>query len=194
MGRVEENKEQKRQNLMDAAFRLFTSQGVARTSVSDITKESGVAKGTFYLYFHDKYDLQERLVIQEAEKLFSHALKHSGYKEKKDPTEQILAVTDDILFQLNRKHLLLKFINKNLSWGVFRRAISKSQTDYAAVFLDIIGASPERQNDLLIYIYMVLELIGSTCVSVILDKDPVPFDEYLPYLHSSIAAIIRTFQ
>ena len=194
MGRIEENKEQKRLGLMEAAFGLFTSQGVAKTSVSDITSKTGVAKGTFYLYFRDKYDLQEHLVIEQSERLFKHALKKSGYKGKETPTEQIIAIADDILYQLNRNHLLLKFINKNLSWGVFRRALSRSETDYTAIFADIMGTGPEEQRDLQIYIYMVLELIGSTCVSVILEGDPVPFTEYLPYLHHSIEAIVRAFQ
>ena len=194
MGRVEVNKEHKRTSIMDAAFVLFTNRGVARTSVSDITRDSGVAKGTFYLYFKDKYDLQERLVIQHSERLFNHALQHSGYESKKDPTEKILSIADDILMQLDKNHLLLRFINKNLSWGVFRRAISKSETDYAAVFQDIFNISPEKQFEFQIYIYMILELIGSTCVSVILESDPVPLEKYLPYLHKSIAAIVKTFE
>lgn len=193
MGRVEENKEQKRASIMEAAFELFTNRGVAKTSVSDITKDSGVAKGTFYLYFKDKYDLQEHLVIQQSEMLFNHALRRSGYQALGNPVDQILAITDDILMQFRKNHLLLRFINKNLSWGVFRRAISKSDTDYAAVFQKICGTGEDRQRELQIYIYMILELIGSTCVSVILENDPVSFEEYLPYLHHSVAAIMNRF-
>ena len=37
MGRVEENKLQKQNSLMDTAFQLFTSQGIAKTSIADIS-------------------------------------------------------------------------------------------------------------------------------------------------------------
>lgn len=80
MSRVEENKLLKKKSLMDTAFQLFTSQGLGKTSIADIAQRAGVAKGTFYLYFKDKYDLHERLVVRKSEELFSHAMAHSGYE------------------------------------------------------------------------------------------------------------------
>jgi len=42
---------------MDAAERLFLEQGVAPTTIEQITDGAGVAKGTFYLYFSSKEDI-----------------------------------------------------------------------------------------------------------------------------------------
>ena len=120
MGRVSENKLKKETSLMETALQLFTTQGFIKTSIADITRSAGVAKGTFYLYFKDKYDLRERLVAHTSERLFQHALEHSGYREREDAQEKILAIVDDILYQLQRNTRLLEFINKNLSWGIFR--------------------------------------------------------------------------
>ena len=53
MGKVDLNKKQKKESLLNTAFSLFTSKGFQNTSISDIVKEAGVAKGTFYLYFTD---------------------------------------------------------------------------------------------------------------------------------------------
>ena len=100
MSRVEENKLLKKKSLMDTAFQLFTSQGLGKTSIADIAQRAGVAKGTFYLYFKDKYDLHERLVVRKSEELFSHAMAHSGYETQTTPEDKILAIIDDILFQL----------------------------------------------------------------------------------------------
>ena len=74
MSRVEKNKLLKQTNLMDTAFQLFTSQGLTKTSISDIVERAGVAKGTFYLYFKDKYDLHEKLVVHKAEQIFQQGL------------------------------------------------------------------------------------------------------------------------
>ena len=74
MGRVEENKLLKQTNLMDTAFQLCTSQCLTKTSISDIVGRAGVAKGTFYLYFKDKYDRVQKLVVHKAEQIFQHAL------------------------------------------------------------------------------------------------------------------------
>ena len=51
---------------MDAALLAFATNGVAGTSVDDIVRAAGVAKGTFYLYFETRDDIvtavAERLV------------------------------------------------------------------------------------------------------------------------------------
>lgn len=46
-----------RQNLMQAAERLWRTKGFDETTVSDVCEEAGVAKGTFYFYFPHKEDL-----------------------------------------------------------------------------------------------------------------------------------------
>jgi AcrR family transcriptional regulator len=51
---------------VDSAVRTFASRGVSGTSVDDIVRAAGVAKGTFYLYFQTRDDVvtavAERLV------------------------------------------------------------------------------------------------------------------------------------
>jgi AcrR family transcriptional regulator len=44
----------RREELLDAAERLFLAHGVAATSVDEIVAAADVAKGTFYLYFPSK--------------------------------------------------------------------------------------------------------------------------------------------
>jgi AcrR family transcriptional regulator len=49
--------EVRREELMDAAERLFLAQGIAATSVDAIVAGADVAKGTFYLHFQSKEQL-----------------------------------------------------------------------------------------------------------------------------------------
>jgi AcrR family transcriptional regulator len=49
--------EERRDELMSAAQRLFLEQGVAPTTIEEITSAADVAKGTFYLYFSSKEDV-----------------------------------------------------------------------------------------------------------------------------------------
>src|SRR6516162_6238123 len=67
--------EERRNELMNAAQQLFLQQGVARTTIEQITSTADVAKGTFYLYFSSKDDVlaglgdrygQERLAKVQA--------------------------------------------------------------------------------------------------------------------------------
>ena len=194
MSRVEENKLLKKNSLMDTAFQLFTSQGLGKTSIADIAQRAGVAKGTFYLYFKDKYDLHEHLVVRKSEELFSHAIAHSGYEAQATPEDKILAIIDDILFQLRDDPLLLRFINKNLGWGAFRQVLNRSSVDYRKVITGILDDQAPDREELEIVAYTVLELVGASCYSVILEGKPADLEHYLPYLHRSVRAILTEFR
>jgi AcrR family transcriptional regulator len=65
---------ERKQQLLDAAARLFAEQGYASTRVVDIVDAAGVAKGLFYWYFENKEalfrelaaDMRRRLRRQQA--------------------------------------------------------------------------------------------------------------------------------
>jgi len=53
---------ERKQQLLDAAERLFTERGYANTRIADICEAAGVAKGLFYWYFDTKAELFADLV------------------------------------------------------------------------------------------------------------------------------------
>ncbi len=66
-------REQRRAELLAAGRELFLANGIATTSLDDITRRAGVSKGLFYLYFRSKEDLvlalQEQFSCQFAERM-----------------------------------------------------------------------------------------------------------------------------
>lgn len=194
MGKVDENKRHKKQELMESAFHLFTTKGLPHTSVADIVERAGLAKGTFYLYFHDKYAIQEALILHKTEQVFRRALDTSGYQEKTGLADRLTAIVNAVLEQLRCDPALLRFINKNLSWGVFHRALDKASEEYLSALRQLLDESGEQVEQPLLLLYTVVELVGSTCHSVILEQDPVSFEEYRPYLERSIRAVVEEFR
>jgi AcrR family transcriptional regulator len=63
--------EARREELMDAAQRLFLRHGVAATAIEQITGAAGVAKGTFYLYFSSKEEVRAALGERFARQLLA---------------------------------------------------------------------------------------------------------------------------
>ena len=55
--------ENKKEKIMDAALKIFQEKGAEKTSVRDIMTEAGYGLGTFYLYYTDKNDLEEKMVL-----------------------------------------------------------------------------------------------------------------------------------
>jgi AcrR family transcriptional regulator len=67
--------------ILEGAERLFGQQGFHATSVSDITREAGVAQGTFYLYFDSKEAIFRALVLNLSHELrlaLHRATEHAG--------------------------------------------------------------------------------------------------------------------
>ncbi|MEM1029942.1 MAG: TetR/AcrR family transcriptional regulator [Myxococcota bacterium] len=55
-------KAQRRDELLDAARRVFAEKGFHEAKVEDIAQAAGVAKGTLYLYFPDKRSVFSELI------------------------------------------------------------------------------------------------------------------------------------
>jgi len=63
----------KRSRILDAAQSLFLRYGVKRTSLDDVVREAGIAKGTLYLYF----DSKDALFAAIAERLCAETFKNA---------------------------------------------------------------------------------------------------------------------
>ena len=125
MGKADLNKKLKENSLLKTAFEFFTTKGFSKTSITDIVNKAGVAKGTFYLYFKDKYDIRNKLVSHKSSQLFKTALRELGDTINDLPFEErLIRIIDNIINQLNNNQSLLTFISKNLSWGIFKNAIT----------------------------------------------------------------------
>ncbi|MFC0226948.1 TetR/AcrR family transcriptional regulator [Serratia aquatilis] len=64
MARIVKKPEVRRAEILQAAGDLFQSQGYETTSVDEIVRRAGIAKGTFYYYFKSKEEILEALAQQ----------------------------------------------------------------------------------------------------------------------------------
>ena len=72
--RVVKSAEDRRRELLDAAVKVLAQRGFGSTTVADITKAAGVAKGTFYLYFDSKDHVVAALRERFVQELTEHAM------------------------------------------------------------------------------------------------------------------------
>lgn len=200
MGKLENNKQQKLTSLLNTAFNLFTTQGVAKTSIAEISQKAGIAKGTFYLYFKDKYDIRNRLISHESSKLFKNAVASLEDYCKKNDKEidfegKIIFVINHIIDELNENQTLLTFISKNLSWGIFKEAlttkVASDDINFKDVYYEMINDEDISLEEPEIMLFLIVELVSSTCYSAILYKEPADIDKIKPYLFKTVRAIIK---
>jgi AcrR family transcriptional regulator len=60
--RYQRRKEERPQEIADAAFEAFAENGYAATRVDDVAKRAGVSKGLMYLYFKTKEELFKAVI------------------------------------------------------------------------------------------------------------------------------------
>lgn len=196
MGKVDENKQLKLEALYKSAYDLFLTQGIAKTSIHDIVQKAGVAKGTFYLYFKDKYEIRDRLIAKTAGRLFMKAYEEARGANIPAFEDKIIFIVDYVLDEMAQNTPILQFISKNLSWGIFRQAITKNDVetdiDIMAFFRRMVKENPKVKLEAPeTMLFMIIELASSTSYSTILENDPVSYEEFKPYLNNGIRAIIR---
>lgn len=159
--------------------------------------KAGVAKGTFYLYFKDKYDIRNKLVSHEAGRLFYDAHEALQKTELTEFEDQLFFIIEHILNALNENHQLLTFIAKNLSWGVFKGAFEEKMPDedyhFYQSYLKLLEKSGEKYKEPELMLFTIIELVGASCYSCILYEQPVSIDEYKPYLRNAIKGIMDSF-
>ena len=191
-------KELKEKELFLAAYKLFIDNGIEKTSIDDIVKKAGVAKGTFYLYFKDKYDILNQLILQKSNQIMKEALEKTNDLGSEDFRERTLAFIDYIINYLKNNVALLKLINKNISWGLYRKAIMKPR-EYEEVkkVLDIfvLNLTNEgmQRDEAEMTLFMIIELVGSICFTTIILKEPTEIDKIKPILFKKILAMIKVY-
>lgn len=199
---MKNDKEEKENRLLNTAFKLFTEKGIKDTSIQEIVDNASVAKGTFYLYFRDKYEIRDILIIKKSQKLFEDSLKSLRKNYISDFSDSIIYIINYVIDELTKNPLLLKFISKNLSWGVYNKTVlniyekngkdEKSDFTLHELFINGIKENNIKLSNPDVTLFMIVELVGSTCFNSILYKEPLPIEEYKPHLYKAIRNLIKS--
>lgn len=193
--KVMENKEEKKRKILDVSFDLFKEKGFKETTIQDIVDKAGIAKGTFYLYFKDKYDLQEYLITKKSEQLFKDAIEYVNKKDIKDYIERFISIIDYIIDDFVSDKSLLLLISKDLSLGVFGDRMSNLVDNEVSIGILEEFERIVKENNLpiknpKITLYMIIELTSSVVFTSIILNEPLPIDELKPHLYEKIKKIL----
>lgn len=191
---MEKEKEEK---LLNTAFKLFTQKGIKDTSIQEIVDNANVAKGTFYLYFKDKYEIRDILIAKKSHKLFHDALEELRKNYIVSLADQVIFIINQVINELVKNPTLLKFISKNLSWGIYSKTIikiyeesGKNEEGIYQLFIKGVKENGLKLKNPEVTLFMIIELVSSTCFNSILYNEPLPIEEYKPYLYETIRNLI----
>lgn len=191
-----DKKNVKRIRMIEAAYNLFVSKGVHATAIDEVVKKAGVAKGTFYLYFHDKYDLLDQIVLYKSTLLVRATLRELGEKYKAEllPLEEgILFFASRMIDSLEENRDLVLLIHKKLSASLSVMEYLREGELGLIVdsvidrFVELGKTRTEAEQTL----YIIIEMTGAVCCDAILFQKPYPLPVIKPALFEMIRKMLH---
>lgn len=195
MGKIDENKRKKKEALFNTAYELFTTKGITSTTISDIVEKAKVAKGTFYLYFTNKYDIKNKLVVHKTQELFDAAGAALEKEQIHGLEDQMIFLIDHLINSLKDDKALLNFISKNLVMGALRSALLTGENSDREIynhFLKLVAADDYEYKDVDVMLFTIVELAGSAGYNSMMYEEPIPIDDYKPFLYRTVRLIIES--
>lgn len=104
----------KKKTIIDAAKKEFTENELHKARVSNIIKEAGIPRGSFYQYFEDIDDLYYYIIDESFDKIFEEGYKHS---EKTKDLFEYFRLTFDVdyhAFLNEKRHKFMRNVFKSI--------------------------------------------------------------------------------
>lgn len=98
-----------RARILRAAVALFQERGYRRTSVDEVAREAGVAKGTVYLHFKDKSELMLHALMEE-KKVLARPFRPL-LTDPMEPKTRLLRYLELMLVAINRAPLTRRLMS-----------------------------------------------------------------------------------
>ncbi len=127
--------EKKRQTILLAAKALFSRQGFFNTSVTDITRETGLPVGSIYTYFKGKEEIVRAIVDEGWGDLRTRLVEAVSSAEK--PEEKLQVIIDDFLPEVLND---LDLVNILLSEAITYTKIEEKVEELSGIMLTLLKA------------------------------------------------------
>lgn len=189
-------KMEKKIKIIDTAFSLFREHSINETAIDDIVKAAGIARGTFYLYFKDKSDLLEQIILYKSTEYMKTVLQDtlsSLVLKKTDIIESVRIFLNCFIDFLIENREILPVMTKNLS-SCIKNLPEFFDSDIAKMYshaIDIMcsyGYTPETAHTT---VFIIVDMTGSVCCDSIMQQKPYPIEQIREIIIESAISILK---
>lgn len=187
---------EKKMKIIDTAFSLFREHSVNATAVDDIVKAAGIARGTFYLYFKDKSDLLEQIILYKSTEYMRQVLRSTIADGLSEPSDFYKLVENFlncfIDFLIDNKEIL-PVMSKNMS-SCIKNLPDFYDSEIADIYKSLIdymvqlGYTPENAH---ITTVMIVDMTSNICSDAIMHGKPYPIEQIRDIAVASAIAVIK---
>ena len=136
MSRRPDSSEIRRNQILDAATKVFVRQGFQHARMDDIVEESGLSKGTLYWYFKSKEDIINAIL----RRLFAGALEslESLLEAEGTVSERLVQLTSDRVTGMKRMSSLVPIIFEFYAVAVHQQWVKQFIGEYLKHFRGLL--------------------------------------------------------
>ena len=136
MSRRPDSSEIRRNQILDAATKVFVRQGFQHARMDDIVEESGLSKGTLYWYFKSKEDIINAIL----RRLFAGALEslESLLEAEGTVSERLVQLTSDRVTGMKRMSSLVPIIFEFYAVAVHQQWVKQFIGEYFKHFRGLL--------------------------------------------------------
>ena len=138
--------EERKDQILEAATRVFTQRGVDDARMDDIVAESGLSKGAIYWYF----DSKDAIIIAILDQMFTRELAHGRELLEADlpAKEKLLMLTRFAVEDIEKMQPLMPILFEYWSLLLRREKVKQVLNKYYKSFLEVMVPIIEHGIDL----------------------------------------------
>ena len=134
--------EERKDQIMNAAEEVFTQKGLDNARMDDIAEETGLSKGTLYLYFKSKDDLIAAIL----DRIFQREFRAFGNVDLStmSATDAIWLFTDTVIKDIKVILRLMPIAYEFLALAFRNKVVQKALKIYLNRYMDIFTPTIQR--------------------------------------------------
>lgn len=141
--RIVKDPEERRNEILDTAKKLFRTKGYEKCTVNDILKEVGIAKGTFYYYFKSKQEVLDA-VVSSYTVIMINRVEEIINKDDIEPIEKLMGVFMAMQVHNDVGDEILDEIHKADNALLHQKTLNKIVTAMAPFLVNVIEEGMEK--------------------------------------------------
>lgn len=189
MARTSKSPEERRQEIIDTAFRLFTENGYEQTTVRDIVSDIGVAQGLFYYYFKNKEEVFMAVSQQFGEDMVAE-LTQIIAQTGRSPLQRVRACMDAITSFFYRKSVLWRRLPADLSPQMQQRLLQLTRELLEPTLSELLAKGTELGEFSVSYPLYTSRFILSGFIGLAVDPEHPSAEEILQLIRQFVARIL----
>ena len=128
--------EERRNQILEAAARVFAKSGFSKARMDDIAAESGLSKGALYWYFNSK----DEIILAMLDRLFEREMAdlHTLQKAGGTATESLLEYTEIAIVDMTHLLQLMPIAYEYLALAFRNEAVLSALKRYSRSYFELI--------------------------------------------------------